>query len=98
MTVSTKISQTWLASQTGAIDACACSRIAAPARPRPAEHLPEAGAEVGAGEHGVGDQADEQTTSGSLGERQSTSRVLRQLERLARQPPQDPPTATTSPT
>jgi len=35
-TVSTKISQTWLASQTGAIDSCACSRMRSASAPLPA--------------------------------------------------------------
>src|SRR4051794_21577226 len=35
-TVSTKISHTWLASQTGAIDSWACSRMCSPRSPRPA--------------------------------------------------------------
>ena len=67
--MSTRISQTWLASQTGAIAARACARMARLARPRAGEHLPEAGAEVGAAEHGVGDQADEQDDERRLGER-----------------------------
>jgi hypothetical protein len=35
-TVSTKISHTWLASHTGAIDSWACSRMRSPRSPRPA--------------------------------------------------------------
>ena len=52
-TVSTKISQTWLASHTGAIESWACSRTRSARSPRPAEQLPEPGAEVGAAEHRV---------------------------------------------
>ncbi len=59
MTVRTKISQTWLASQTGAIEWCAWSRIALAVLAATGEQLPEAGAEVGAGEHGVEHEPDE---------------------------------------
>ena len=57
-----------------------------------AEQLPEAGAEVGAGEHGVGREPDEHEDDGSLS--QLTSRLsvarLRQLERRAREAAQQP--------
>ncbi len=57
-TTSTKISQTWLASQTGLID-----RWTMPAQPPAAlgaagRQVPEAGAEVGAAEHRVGGQPE----------------------------------------
>jgi len=59
-TTKTKISQTWLASQTGPIAWWACSRVALrPAPPTAREERPEAGAEVGAREHRVGREPDE---------------------------------------
>ena len=58
-TVRTKISQTWLASQTGAIELCAWSRIRCALRAPAGKELPEAGAEVGAGEHGVEGEPDQ---------------------------------------
>ena len=52
-TVRAKISQTWLASHTGAIEWWAWSRMRPRARTAAGEQLPEAGAEVGSGQHGI---------------------------------------------
>ena len=52
-TTSTKISQTWLASQTGPIAQSISPRARLAALPAPGEQGPEARAEVGAAEHRV---------------------------------------------
>ena len=68
-TTSTKISQTWLASHTGPIE---CSISVALPRPAPGaagEQVPDAGAEVGAAEQGVGDEPDEHHAEQHLRER-----------------------------
>ena len=49
-----KISQTWLASHTGPIEWSITSRGRSPALGAAGDEVPEAGAEVGAAEHGVG--------------------------------------------
>ena len=71
-TTSTKISQTWLASQTGPI-ACSITRALAGAAAGAArEQVPDAGAEVGAAEQRVGDEPDEHDAEHDLGERHRT--------------------------
>ena len=59
-TTQVKISQTWFASHTGPIECSITARGRAPALGASGDEVPEPGAEVGAAEHGVGDDADEQ--------------------------------------
>ena len=66
-TTSTKISQTWLASQTGPIAQSISARARLPRSPPPGEQRPEAGAEVGAAEHGVEGHADPEHAGDGVG-------------------------------
>ena len=59
VTVSTKMSQTWLASHTGAIASWAWSRMRSPRSPAPGRQLPDARPEVRAGEHDVEHEAQQ---------------------------------------
>ena len=91
-TTSTKISQTWLASQTGPIEWCACSRIALP-RAAAAEQRARSRAEVRPAEHRVGGQPDEDQDSGSSASHRRAvagQRAPRRVERRAREPAQQP--------
>ena len=55
-----KISQTWLASHTGPIECAIDGRGRRPRSGTTGDEVPEAGTEVGAAEHRVGDDADHQ--------------------------------------
>ena len=66
-TTSTKISQTWLASQTGPMARSISARARRPRSPRAGEQLPEAGAEVGAAEDRVERGADPQHAGDDVG-------------------------------
>src|SRR3954462_14721905 len=80
---STKISHTWLASHTGLIERCTIPPSATrpapppprpPAAPRPpGRQVPEARAEVGAAEHGVGDHAEDRERDAQPGDHQSAT-------------------------
>ena len=59
-TTKMKISQTWLASHTGPMEWSMTSRGSRPAVGAAGDEVPEAGAEVGAAEHGVGRDGEEQ--------------------------------------
>ena len=74
-TTSTKISQTWLASQTGPIECSICAALAGAAFGAAGEQVPDAGAEVGAAEQGVGDEPDEHDAEQDLGERHRHARL-----------------------
>ena len=60
VTTKMKISQTWLASQTGPIECSISARGRAPALGAAGRQVPEAGAEVGAAEHGVRREGEQQ--------------------------------------
>ena len=62
-----KISQTWLASQTGPIAVSISRRARSPRSPSPADQRPEPGAEVGAAEDGVERGADPEDRGGDVG-------------------------------
>ncbi len=64
---STKISQTWLASHTGLIERWTSPRTGPPRAVAAGREVPEAGAEVGAAEHGVHGQAEEDEREADLG-------------------------------
>ena len=66
-TTSTKISQTWLASQTGPIAQSISARARRPRLAAAGDEAPEAGPEVGAAEHGVGRHADPQHPGDGVG-------------------------------
>ena len=67
---STKISQTWLASQTGLIERWIIPRTPAAALGAAGGQVPEAGAEVGAAEHRVGGDAEHDEAEADLGQHQ----------------------------
>ena len=66
-TTRTKISQTWLASQTGPIAQSISSRARRPRSPRAGDQAPEPGAEVRAAEHGVRRHAGPQHRGDGVG-------------------------------
>ena len=82
-----KISQTWLASQTGLIERWIMPAHAPAARGAAGGQVPEAGAEVGAAEHRVGRDPEHEEPEADVGQHQPTaaSRAARpRLGRLAR--------------
>ena len=66
-TTRTKISQTWLASQTGPIAQSISARARLPRSPPPAKQRPEAPAEVGAAEDRVEGDADPEHAGDGVG-------------------------------
>ena len=66
-TTSTKISQTWFASQTGPMAQSTRARARCPRSPSTREQRPHAGAEVGAAEHGVERHSDPQHARDGVG-------------------------------
>src|SRR5438105_921469 len=83
-TVRTNTSQTWLASQTGAIDSCAWSRMRCPSAPPPAVSC-QIPAPKSAPPRPV---YSARPTSAKISG--SSYRCIGHLERRPRQPPQDP--------
>ena len=69
-TTSTKMSHTWLASQTGPIAQSASSRARRPRSPSSGHEAPEPRPEVGAAEHGVEGHADPQDAGDCVGRAQ----------------------------
>ena len=66
-TTKQKISQTWLASHTGPIEWSITSRGRSPRFSAAGDEVPEAGTEVGAAEHRVGGDGDEQDHGDGVG-------------------------------
>ncbi len=62
-----KISQTWLASQTGVSERWISARGRSPRLGVAGDQVPEAGAEVGAAEHGVERRPDPEDRRGDVG-------------------------------
>ena len=81
-TTSTKISQTWLASQTGPIAQSISPRARSPRSPPPATQRPEAGAEVGAAEDRVEGHADPEHARDGVGAAHPAPPVARCRRRL----------------
>src|SRR6201987_307653 len=95
-TVSTKINQTWLASQTGPIDSCAPSRIRSACGPRPAKSCQKpapksapANTVYSASPARTKMSGSDWSMSGRLEEFVSR-RVGGKIKRSPRQPPEDP--------
>src|SRR4051794_7674446 len=92
-TVSTKISQTWLASQTGAIERCACSRMRSACGPRPAKSCQNPASKSAPASTVYRAAPASTNTSGSassIGYAASGAAASGEVQRSAREAAQDP--------
>ena len=96
-TTSTKISQTWLDSQTGPIAQSISARARLPRSPLPGEQRPEARPEVGAAEDRVEGDADPEHAGDGVGGAHSGPRARRSRARARRWARREPRSSSDSP-